>query len=378
MKIGLICPYSVSRGGGVQEIVYDLRKGLIARGHEVKILTPQPRDIEGVDTTDMIFLGNGADFKSPMHTTSQFSASVDTEVIEQVLEHEQFDILHFHEPWVPVLSRQILSRSKAVNIATFHGVVPETLMSRTVLKVVTPYTVSILKYLHQFTAVSEAGASYARSLTDAPIQIIPNGIDLTRFKWSDHTVQNKLKTVLFIGRLEKRKGVNYLLQAFKLLHMNDPNTRLIIAGNGPDREKLELLAEDLELPQVEFLGYISEAKKLELLSTCDLFCSPALYGESFGIVLLEAMASGAVTVAGNNSGYEDVMQGLGQVSMVNPRDDAEFARRMAVLLNEPGLQKIWRSWAKKYVKKFAYPHIIDAYEDCYKRALAEHGPPAKL
>src|SRR5690242_16929728 len=119
MKIGLVCPYNVNRGGGVQEIVRDMRLGLTARGHEVRILTPQPRDISNVDTTDTIFLGNGADVKSPMKTLPTFSASVDTEVIDQVLEHEQFDILHFHEPWVPVLSRQILSRSKSVNIATF-------------------------------------------------------------------------------------------------------------------------------------------------------------------------------------------------------------------------------------------------------------------
>ncbi len=372
MKIGLVCPYNVSSNGGVKEIVRDLRTGLKARGHEVRILTPQPRDISNVDTSDTVFLGNGADFKSPMKTTPTFSVSVDTDIIEHVLEQEKFDVLHFHEPWVPVLSRQILTRSKAVNIATFHAAIPETLMSRTIVRVVTPYTVPILKYLHEYTAVSESAASYIRSLTDDPVQIIPNGIDLARYNWADRQPSNN-KTVLFVGRLEARKGVKWLLRAFKLLEMSDPNVHLNIVGNGPDREKLELLAEDLKLKNVSFLGFVSEEEKMRLLTTCDLFVSPALYGESFGLVLLEAMASGAMVVAGNNSGYEDVMADLGQLSIINPRDDAEFARRMSVMLNEPKLQTLWRGWSKQYVKRFNYPKIIDAYEQLYVDAVKKHG-----
>src|SRR5688572_18431868 len=99
MKIGLVCPYNVNRGGGVQEIVRFMYQGLTARGHQVKILTPQPRIIGDIDTTDMIFLGGGADFKTPVATSAQFSASVDTDTIDHVLEQEKFDILHFHEPW---------------------------------------------------------------------------------------------------------------------------------------------------------------------------------------------------------------------------------------------------------------------------------------
>lgn len=373
MKIGLVCPYNVNRGGGVQEIVRDMYTGLTARGHQVKILTPQPRDISNVDTTDTIFLGGGTDIRSPMKTIPTVSATVDTDVIDHVLEQEQFDILHFHEPWVPVLSRQILSRSKSVNIATFHAAIPETLMSKTVIRVVTPYTVPMLKYLHELTAVSESAATYLRTLTDEPIRIIPNGIDLSRYKWVDHPAKKSgQKTVLYIGRLEARKGVKYLLKAFKLLEMRDPSVRLQIAGNGPDRERLELLAEDLKLQNYEFLGYVSDADKMKLLAKTDLFVSPALYGESFGIVLLEAMATGNLVVAGNNSGYEDVMDGMGQLSIINPRDDAEFARRMHVLLNEPKVQKIFRDWAKQYVKQFNYPHIIDMYEQCYKDALKKH------
>lgn len=372
MKIGLVCPYNVAKGGGVKEILLDLRAGLIERGHDVTILAPRPRDLEDVDTTGMILLGNGTDFKSPTHTTSHFSVSVDSDAIDQILEQEQFDVLHFHEPWVPVLSRQILSRSNAVNIATFHGALPETLMSQTIIKVVTPYSQSILKYIDEFTAVSPAAAQYISSLTDEPIKLIPNGIDLTRYTWADRPEPADAPMILYVGRLEKRKGVNFLLQAFRILQASMPGARLVIAGDGPDREKLELLAEDLQLQHVDFKGFVSEAEKLELLATCDLFCSPAIYGESFGLVLLEAMASGAVTVAGNNAGYAEVMSGLGQVSIVNPQDPEEFARKLRLLLTESALRKLWLSWAKKHVKQFAYPRIIDMYEQSYKDALAKH------
>ncbi len=372
MKIGLVCPYNVAKGGGVKEILLDLRAGLINRGHDVTILAPRPRDLEDVDTTGMILLGSGTDFKSPTHTTSHFSVSVDAEAIDQILEQEQFDVLHFHEPWVPVLSRQILSRSQAVNIATFHGALPETLMSQTIIKVVTPYSQSILKYIDEFTAVSPAAAQYISSLTDEPIKLIPNGIDLTRYTWTDRPDPSDSPMILYVGRLEKRKGVNFLLQAFRILQRRLPGARLVIAGDGPDREKLELLAEDMQLQNVDFKGFVSDAEKMELLATCDLFCSPAIYGESFGLVLLEAMASGAPVVAGNNSGYTGVLQDIGQISLVNPQDPEDFARRLHVLLTEPKLRKLWLTWAKQYVKQFAYPRIIDMYEQSYKDALAKH------
>jgi len=249
MKIGLVCPHNMARGGGVQEIVRDLRAGLTKLGHDVKIITPQPRDIEGCDTEGIIFLGNAADFRSPLHTTSQFSVSVDTDEIERMLETEQFDVLHFHEPWVPILSRQILARSKAVNIATFHAKVPETLMSRTVIKVVTPYTKSLLRYLHTLTAVSDAAAEYATSLTDESVTIIPNGIDLKRFQLAAKAGKKdpNVKTILYIGRLERRKGLKYLFQAYEQLVRNQQDVRLVIAGDGPDREKLELLVNSAKI-----------------------------------------------------------------------------------------------------------------------------------
>ncbi len=373
MKIGLVCPYNINKQGGVLEVVLALKSGLEERGHKVKIITPQPRNkVPIIHPDDIIFFGSSTDFRSPSHTTAQVSSIAGIEHLDDILETEQFDILHFHEPWVPFLSRQILQRSTSVNIATFHAKIPETLMSRTVIKVVTPYLKSVMRYLHVYTAVSDSGAEYVAGLTDEPITIIPNGIDLKKYNQVKPKKEHKTKTILYVGRLERRKGVKYLLQAYQLLAQDNPDIKLLIAGDGPDREKLELLTEDLHLPNVTFLGYVTEELKLELLAEADLFCSPAIFGESFGIVLLEAMATGAVCVAGNNSGYSDVMQELGGLSIVNPLDAQEFARRLDLLLNRDDLRALWQSWAVEYVKQFSYPHIVDRYEELYIEALKTH------
>ena len=229
-----------------------------------------------------------------------------------------------------------------------------------------------MKYLHELTAVSDSGAEYAGSLTDKPITIIPNGINLGRYKRTRSKPKDAPLTILYIGRLERRKGVKHLLQAFQVLQQDNPDVRLIVAGDGPDREKLELLSEDLKLHNVDFLGYISDDLKLQLLREADLFCSPALFGESFGIVLLEAMATGTVCVAGNNSGYADLMQGVGALSIVNPEDTKEFARRLDVMLHETVIRELWQTWAQTYVKQFNYPTIVDKYEALYYEALETH------
>jgi phosphatidylinositol alpha-mannosyltransferase len=376
MKIGLICPYSINKHGGVMEVVLALKAGLQVRGHDVKLITPLPRGTEPDDhPEDVIFFGTSIDFKSVSHTTAQISSVADTTEVDAILASEEFDILHFHEPWIPFMSRQLLQRSTSVNIATFHSKIPETLMTRTVIKVVEPYLKSVMKYLDIYTAVSESGAEYVTGLTDEPITIIPNGVDLVKYQKAA-TANKKPKdapgTILFIGRLERRKGVKYLLRAFQVLTQDNPQLKLVIAGDGPERERLELMAEDLKLPNVSFLGYVSEELKLQLLAEADLLCSPALFGESFGIVLLEAMATGTVCVAGNNSGYIDVMQELGAISIINPDDTQEFARRLDTLLHETGLRSLWQKWATGYVKQFSNDNIVDRYQELYREVLSRH------
>lgn len=368
MKIGLLSPYNIFKGGGVQECVLAMRAELESRGHTVRIITPQPKGYEGNAPEGVIFIGVSRDVKSPLHTTAQVSATVTPEYVDEVLEREEFDILHFHEPWVPMLSRQVLLRSKTINVATFHAKLPDTYIIRTIEKMVTPYTKSILKYLDAMTAVSPAGAEYVSHMSDKDVSIVPNGIDLKKYR-PKPSIASTSPTILYVGRLEKRKGLIYLLRAFRELKNRLPAVRLLIAGEGPEREKLDSYIEEHDLKDIEFLGYVEDAEKVRLMQTADLFCSPAVFGESFGIVLLEAMACGCPVVAGDNPGYEGVLMETGKIGLVSPRQTTDFARRLELLLTDENVRKVWKKWATQYVKQFDYVSIVDQYEEIYKKAL---------
>lgn len=367
MKIGLFSPYDMFKGGGVQEHIAATQAELNRRGHEAVIITPQPRSYKGETPKGMMFVGGSADFKSPMHTVVQVSVTASPEKVAAVLEAEKFDVLHIHEPWIPIVSRQLLSRSQAVNIGTFHARLPDTRVSKTIERVIKPYTKSILKYIDFFTAVSDPAAQYLRHLAHVDVNMITNGIDLKKYK-PDATARFDKPTIFYVGRLEKRKGVKYLIRAFKLLQQRMPDAQLLIGGTGPDREKLEQLVLEQEIDNVEFLGYLEDAEKIRIMQKADVFCSPALYGESFGIVLLEAMACGTPTVAGANPGYETVLKETGALGIVNSKDASEFARRLEVFLTNESFRKLWQTWAKAYVKQFDYRHIVDQYEALYNEA----------
>jgi phosphatidylinositol alpha-mannosyltransferase len=371
MKIGIVCPYDIARGGGVQEHVLAQAQGLKKRGYEVKIITPKVRhqktSLSG--TPDVIYVGNSAKVKTPIKTSLELGVSLSRDAVDDMLAKENFDLLHIHEPEVPLLGAQIVAKALCPVVATFHAIHPQTPMGRTIETFRIPYSRSIFSRLTGLTAVSDPAAEFVRERTDRPVHIIPNGIDLTKYTFRPKAKPAALKTILYIGRLEKRKGLSYLLKAYARLAKQRDDIRLVLIGDGELRQNLQETIDNKAIPRVSFLGYVSEAEKLKWLHKASLFCSPALYGESFGIVLLEAMASGTVLVAGDNPGYSSVMQGRGRQSLVNPKDTEAFSRRLGLLLDDQVLRQAWLDWAQKYVQQFDYPRVIDKYESLYKQIL---------
>jgi phosphatidylinositol alpha-mannosyltransferase len=380
MRIGITCPHNIFTGSGVGEVVFALQDGLSKRGHYVRILTPRPRNYDGHIAPEIIPLGVSVKTKAFSGTAWQWSVSADNDEIDAIFENEKFDILHFHEPWIPFWSQQLVQRSNAVNIATLHALSFDNMTSKTIKNVVTPYTKPMIKYFDEFTAVSEAATTYFRTLSDRPVTIIPNGIDIKKFSKRPSTAVRHphLKTVLFVGRLEDRKGIKYLIRAFNELSQRRDDVQLLIAGSGPDENKLREYVNELEIPRITFLGYISDEEKIHQMHRADVFCSPARYGESFGIVLLEAMAAGTPIVAGDNFGYTGTMRDTGAISLVNPQDIIDFARRLELFLFNEDLRKVWQKWAKEYVKQYDYQHIVSVYEDFYKKTLKKHGRKHKI
>lgn len=366
MKIAIVCPYNLSMPGGVQQHVFEQAKELRELGHKVKIITPKPRGELFIKDPDIIFLGTSARFKTPQHTSVDVSISVTTEAIDELLSKEKFDIVHMHEPLVPILARQMLPRVSCPVVGTFHAAMPETVLAKSIAGSILPFVKSVTKHLNEVTAVSKAATSYVGTyVADEHIHFIPNGVDLKSYVPAK--AGTKKNHILYVGRLEKRKGVKYLIDAYSVLHQTLPKHRLIIAGDGPDKEKLVRLVEEYGLSdKVDFLGFVTEDEKKKLLQSCALFVSPALYGESFGIVLIEAMASGAVVIGGNNAGYASVLSGRGATGLVNPLDAELFASRMQLLLADDDLRTLWLAWAAEDVKKYSYKHIVKSYEKIYK------------
>lgn len=370
MKIGLVSPYYMDKFGGVQNQILAIKDELDKRGHEVKIIAPRPKKSKRNGDGDTILLGRSRElkFKAPFHTTFPVAASVEADEIEEMLKAQQFDVLHVHEPWLPMLAYQIVLKANCPIVGTLHAKWPETRVSNSLEKVIAPYIKGAEKRLDRITAVSEVAGSYAHSKLKKPITIIPNGINLDEF--ASHKVSKDYrrlneKLLVFIGRLERRKGVLYLLKAFRHLKDQDPSWRLVIAGSGPRQKVLDKYIKEYNIKDVEFWGHVDEQTKKDLLKQCDIYCSPAPYGESFGIVLLEAMASGAVTVAGDNPGYSSVMQKTGRLSLINPKHTSEFVRRLQLLAEDQSLRQSWLDWAHEYVKEYDYQQITNRYETIY-------------
>lgn len=371
MRIGLTCPYNIFSGGGVKEQVLALQKEYEKRGHYVKILTPLPREYEGEVPDEIITVGVSMNTTAFVGSSWQWSVSVDTDAIDKVFEEQKFDVLHFHEPWVPVWGRQLLMRSKSANVATLHARFLDTLTAKTLSNVFIPYTKPQIKHFDAFTAVSDQPTEYLLNLQKVPITIIPNGVDYKKYshKPSRSLRHPGMKTILYVGRLEDRKGVKFLLKAFAELTRRQDYVQLLIAGTGPEGQRLRRYVATHEIPRVTFLGYVSEEEKIHHLHKSDLFCSPAYYGESFGIVLIEAMAAGCPIVAGDNPGYQSVMVERGALSLVNPQDTIDFARRLELMLFDEPLRKLWLKWSSKYVKQFDFSHIADQYFKVYEDAI---------
>lgn len=371
MKIGLVCPYNMALGGAVQEIVKESYDELKRRGHDVVILTPAPSqgapDLPGYRIR---YVGKAYDLHA-VGTVAQVSVAVTGSEIDRFFAEEQPDVLHVHEPWVPMINQQVLRRAPCPVIATFHAKLPESATASLIKTLGRVYTRPGVRRVNICVAVSEPAAEHISAVLGRPVPIIPNAVNLSAFRPPVKRVPLApgKKTILYIGRLEARKGVMHLINAFKILHAKHPDTRLVIGGKGPDMDMLRAQATVDGTGAVEFLGYVEDSEKKRLMQHADLFVAPAVFGESFGIILVEALASGQVVVAGDNPGYRSVMKGYGEISLVDPRDSAVFTEKLETMLYDEKLRSAYRKWAYKDVRQYDYRVVTDTYEALYKQLV---------
>jgi phosphatidylinositol alpha-mannosyltransferase len=373
VKIGLVCPYIYPEAGGVAQHVRFLYENLRLAGHDVRIITashgPQ-RSSEG----DIIRLGIGFSVRTNGSVgTLTFSPRYIGQV-KRMLAEERFDLLHFHEPFVPFLSLFLLRESTSVNVATFHayaGFSPSYELGSRVMR-------GHAARLHGRIAVSAAARHFIDRFFPGDYKVIPNGVDVPRYanavpiaRWQDGT-----PNILFVGRHEPRKGLLHLLKAQRILRKAGYGTRLLVVGSGPQEREARRYVATRGLQGVVFLGRVSDAEKAQLFRTADIYVSPATGGESFGIVLLEAMAAGTPIVASDIHGYKGVVRRGREGLLVPPRDSKGLAEAIMRLLDDPVLRAQMGSAGQARAEDFSWPRVTAKVEEYYGfviRRLAASG-----
>jgi phosphatidylinositol alpha-mannosyltransferase len=283
--------------------------------------------------------------------------------VRALLEREQFDVLHFHEPFVPFLSLVILRESQSINIGTFHaygGWSPAYEFGSRAMK-------RYAERLHGRIAVSAAARHFIDRYFPGDYKVIPNGVDVDRFRravplsrWQDGT-----QNILFVGRFEPRKGVLDLLKAHRILRREGTEARLLLVGGGPQEREARRYIATRRLGGVEFLGRVSDDEKAQLFRTADVYCSPATGRESFGIVLLEAMAAGAPIVASDIHGYKGVVRRGSEALLVPPREPKELAEALGRLLTDHELARMMSENGQRRAEEFSWPRVTAKVDDYY-------------
>jgi phosphatidylinositol alpha-mannosyltransferase len=374
MKIGLVSPYVYPLPGGVTQHVRFLYENLRLRGHDVRILTSShglQRSSEG----DVVRLGKGFSMPSNGSVGTITLSPRYVSQIRELLDRERFDILHFHEPFVPFLSLVILRESQSVNIGTFHaygGWSPAYEFGSRAMR-------GYADRLHGRIAVSAAARHFIDRYFPGDYKVIPNGVDVDRYRravpvarWQDGT-----QNLLFVGRFEPRKGVLDLLRAYRILRRGGHDCRLLLVGGGPQEREARRYVATRRLQGVEFLGRVSDDEKAQLFRTADVFIAPATGRESFGIVLLEAMAAGAPIVASDIHGYKGVVRRGREALLVQPRDHDDLADSIARLLDDRALAAEMSAAGAIRAEEFSWPRVTAKVDDYYGfaiRRLAASGP----
>lgn len=373
MKIALVSPFDFTWPGGVSAHISHLSQRFSAMGHQVNILAPHsPARSEGLDQN---FIPLGRSIPIPgggSIARLSFSAWLYRR-IRHLLEREAYDVIHLHEPLVPYLPLAVLLCSKSLNIGTFHAFHGSTRWYR--------WSSPILRYwfkrLDGCIAVSPAAQSHVEPFFPGEYRIIPNGIDLDRFSPQvpplAEFIDGKVN-ILFVGRLEKRKGLRYLLEAYGRLKWDFPNTRLIVVGPGnPDKYCYRILSER-NLQDVVFAGAVPYSVLPHFYSTADIFCTPATGKESFGVVLLEAMAAAKPIVASRIQGYSYVMTHGHQGLLAPPKDADALADSLAQLLQNPNLREEMGARGRVAAANYSWDTVARQVFDFYQSTKAAlHG-----
>ena len=366
MKIALVSPYDFTWPGGVTVHISQLAQQFTNKGHTVKILAPHSPSRRAPEDGSFVPLGRSVPIPTG-GSIARLSLSIWLHrKIRDILNRESFDVVHLHEPLMPVLPTLALQSSNALNVGTFHafyGRFRNYGWSHPILK-------HWFSRLSGLIAVSAAARQYASRFFPGEYRIIPNGIDVDHFSGNQGRIpeldDGKLN-ILFVGRMEKRKGLRYLLEAYSKLKWDFQDIRLIVVGPGNlDKDCYRVLGER-NLEDVIFLNRVPYRELPRYYQSADICCAPSTGRESFGIVLLEAMASGKPVVASRIEGYSAVLSHGEQGLFIPPKDSESLAEALALLVRNPDLRRQMGERGRETVEQYRWEgvasQVLDYYHD---------------
>lgn len=354
LRVGILCPYSLTVPGGVQMQVLGLARELRSRGVEARVLGP----CDGPPP---------ASFVTPLGNSLPTSANGSIAPLApdppamfrtlQVLAAERFDVLHLHEPMVPGPTLTAAVTHRFPTVGTFHAA------GRSAsYRLIKPWLLSWIKRIDHKVVVSKDALALVQSHLGGEYEVLFNGVEVDQIRRTPAIAvdTNEPPAIFFCGRHEERKGLAVLIEAFGRL---DVDARLWIASSGPDTATLMRRTADDE--RVRWLGRISDEEKFARLRAASVFCAPSLGGESFGVVLIEAMAAGTTVVASSLDGYQNVATHEAD-ALLSPAGDVEaLAAQLRRALTDPELAQRLRAAGDARAERFAMSALADRYVEIY-------------
>jgi phosphatidylinositol alpha-mannosyltransferase len=371
MKIALVSPYDFGSPGGVVSHISCLEQQFTRLGHEVKIIAPASKAISSIGDR---FIRIGTPRPIPVSgSIARITLSLWLDhKIKEVFEQEKFDICHLHEPLMPMLCTSVLRLKKTPMVGTFHasGGKPWYIMF-------TPigswYLKRWFRKLDARITVSKVALDYVSKYFPAEYEIIPNGVDTSHFHAGVKPVDkfnDEQTNILFVGRLEKRKGFDCLLEAYKLIKPEFKDCRLIQVGPGVRlRNKYQKYVQCHAIPDVNFTGYATYSDLPRYYKMADVVCFPATGRESQGIVLMEAMAVGKPVVASNIDGYSSVLTNGLEGITVPPKDPEKLAEAILKLIENKKLRQQMGQRGIQKAKQYDWAIIAEKLLNIYKKVI---------
>lgn len=373
MKVALVCPYDWMRHGGVRAHVASLAASLVAR-HDVRIIAPasQPVPAEGLGR-HVIPVGRPVPVPYNQSVAPVAPSPLAARRTVAALRGFSPDVVHVHEPLAPLVSISAAAFGPRPVVGTFHAWSD----SARVYRAVAPVARRVIGRLTARLAVSPAAQAYAGEALGLPLgslQVIPNGVDVRAFADAEslpELVDPERPLLLFVGRLEPRKGLDVAIRAFLRVRAARPGVRLCVVGEGPERQRCQDMVPGSLRPDVLFVGSVDDEQKARYHASADVFVAPNRGGESFGIVLLEAMAAGLPVVASNIPGFRGVVKDARQGLLVPPGDALAMAEAIGTLLANARLRRAMAREGRRTADRYDWAVVGAEVEEVYRRVVEE-------